>query len=348
MTSSRLRVAVLSGGPSREHGISVGSGVAVAKALVAAGHDVLPVHIAPDGHWALPRSGPTSAQALPGGEASPAQTLQRLAAPDGGAIDLVFIALHGAYGEDGTVQGLLETAGVAYTGSGVLSSALAMDKERTKEVLAHHGIPTPAWAGISGWDWDQDPASALARASAIGVPAVVKPAAEGSSFGISLVREPEHLAEAIRTALDGPRRRALVERLIDGTEVSCPVLGNHDGPLRALPIVEIVPRGEYFDFAAKYEGESDEICPARITESVASTVSDAALLAHRVLGCDGLSRSDFILDADGTPWFLETNTVPGMTDQSLCPLSARGAGLSFADLCHAIAELALAPRRDGS
>ena len=339
----KLRVVVLSGGPSREHGISAKTGAAVARALGQAGHQVLAVAIGQDGRWSLPMA-PT--QELPGGGAlakAPAAALAALG-PDGdAAVDAVFVALHGAFGEDGTVQGFLETAGVAYTGSGVAASALAMDKERTKEVLSHHGIATAPWVSVDRGEWEAGRERVLDRVeSALGLPAVVKMPREGSSFGVTMAADRDALASAIEEAVRGPDRRALVEGRLAGTEVTCPVLGNRGGPYRTLPVVEIVPKARaFFDFEAKYEGASEEICPARIAEDVAARVREAAITAHRVLGCDGLSRSDFIVDADGRPWFLETNTVPGMTEQSLCPLAARTAGIEFPRLCEMLVELAL-------
>jgi len=323
------RVAVLMGGPSREHGISRKSGAAVSEALARRGLDVLPVTIERDGRWLLPGG---SAPLLTSGE-EPETGLRRVA-EQAGPVDVVFVALHGPWGEDGTVQGVLETAGVPYTGSGVAASALAMDKERTKEVLSHHGVHTPAWQSVGRGD--------EVTGSGVPGPWVVKPAQDGSSFGITLVDRAEELPSAVAIALgDGPGR-VLIEQRVLGTEVSCPVLGNHGTRLRALPVVEIVPRDrEFFDFEAKYEGQSDEICPARIADAVRDRVQAASVTAHDVLRCDGLSRSDFICDADGVPWFLETNTIPGMTPESLSPKSARAAGLSFAELCETLVELAI-------
>jgi len=312
--------------------------------------DVLDVHVDPDGRWAL-TGAPT--HELPAGESSDAapsrsraDALLRLSGGDDTPpVDAVFVALHGAWGEDGTVQGFLETLGLPYTGSGVLASALAMDKQRTKEVLSHHGLPTPAWAGIDAADWRSDRASQLARAAAVDTPFVVKPTREGSSFGVALIDEVDGLGPALDAALDSPGARALVEHRVAGVEVTCPVLGNRGAELRALPLVEIVPHeGAFFDFHAKYEGGSDEICPARVSEEIAERVRAAALTAHRVLACDGMSRSDFMIDEAGTPWYLETNTVPGMTPASLSPLSAAAAGLPFDALCAELVDLAIARR----
>ncbi len=333
MRASARRVAVLRGGSSREHGVSLLSGNAVVRALRERGHDVVDVRIDPDGAWRFDDAAPiTRAHGL-------------LALSGEGSldpIDVVFIALHGAWGEDGTLQGTLKTLGLPYTGSGVLASALAMDKERTKEVLAHHGVATPAWVAVEARAWSTDRDGVLGAAADLTAPLVVKPGREGSSFGISLVATTKELPAALDVALDSPGARALVEERVVGTEVTCAVLGNHNDPLRTLPIVEIVPRdGAMFDFEAKYQGASEEICPARISEAAARRVSAAAQLAHELLGCDGLSRSDFFIDADDNAWFLETNTVPGMTRESLSPRAAAAAGLTFEDLCEELVRLAL-------
>ena len=347
MTRRPLRVAVLSGGPSREHDVSTKSGAAVARALQALGHQVLPVAIGKDSRWTLPDA---PAQALAGASETaaalarpPAAALAELSAGDSSRVDVVFVALHGPYGEDGTVQGFLETAGVPYTGSGVAASALAMDKERTKEVLVHHGLRTAPWVPVDRESWSADSAAIVRRvAEVVGWPAVVKPPRDGSSFGVSVVHSEEDARRAVESGLESADARVLVERRIEGIEVTCPVLGNRRGPWRTLPLVEIVPRDrEFFDFQAKYEGASQEICPARIGDDIAARVRADAVTAHRVLGCDGVSRSDFIVDASGQPWFLETNTVPGMTEQSLCPLSAKAAGIEFARFCEMLVELGL-------
>jgi len=332
------RIVVLSGGPSREHDVSIKSGDAVARALAAAGHHVLPVVIDEDG-WRLPASAGQASLAR-----SPAATVTALeSAADVGNEVVVFVALHGAFGEDGTVQGFLESAGVPYTGSGVAASAFAMDKERTKEILSHHGLATAPWISIERDEWTNARARIIDRVeSALGWPSIVKMPREGSSFGVTIAADRATLERAVDEAVATADRRALVEKRLVGTEVTCPVLGNRGGPLRALPLVEIVPKRAFFDFEAKYQGASEEICPARVSADVAERVSEAAITAHRVLGCDGMSRSDFIIDGDGRPWFLETNTVPGMTEASLCPLSARAAGIDFARLCEMLVDLAVA------
>lgn len=324
-------MAVLGGGTSAEHQISRLSAAAVAQGLRERGHSVVDVIVERDGRWRLPAAEPTHA----------ARAVSELvAAPH--AVDVVFVALHGTGGEDGIVQGLLRAAGVSFTGAGVGASAVAIDKERCKEVAVHHGVRTPPWAA-GDRESAADPEWVERAIGELGLPLVVKAPREGSSFGIWIADSPAAVREAVDRALAHPDGRVLIERAIRGVEVTCPVVGNRGQAPRTLPLVEIVPADghSYFDYEAKYEGASDEICPARIPDAAAETVRRVALYLHRLVGCDGLTRSDFIVDARGDVWFLELNTVPGMTAQSLCPLSARTAGVGFAELCERLVRMAL-------
>jgi D-alanine-D-alanine ligase len=265
--------------------------------------------------------------------------------------DVAFLALHGAFGEDGTVQGLLDAAGIPYTGSGVLASALAMDKPRSKAVVASAGVAVARGASVAAGDWKRDRDAVLRRLSASpGSPAFVKPAGGGSSIGAGPADDDATLASRLDEVFRCHDERALVEERLVGREVTCAVLGNRGQRLRALPVVEIVPEGSaFFDYRAKYEpGACREICPARVTAEEAARVEEAAMAAHGALGCDGMSRSDFVL-VDGVPVYLETNTIPGLTATSLCPQAARAAGMAFPDLLSTLVAMALsrgARRRD--
>jgi D-alanine-D-alanine ligase len=259
------------------------------------------------------------------------------------SLDAVFVALHGRFGEDGTIQGLLEAAGVPYTGSGVLASALAMDKERAKTVVAGAGVSVPRGRCVARAEWESGPEAMLEALSRVpGLPAFVKPAGGGSSLGAGPAGDVPGLRSRVEEVFRSHGDAALVEERIAGREVTCAVLGNRGGPLRALPVVEIVPRGRpFFDYVAKYDaGSCEEICPARLDDEERLRVEEAALAAHRALGCDGMSRSDFIV-AGGEPWYLETNTIPGMTETSLCPKAARAAGLRFPALLDLLLAMAL-------
>lgn len=311
----RMRVAVIGGGWSDEREISLSSATECQRALTEAGFATV--------------------------------DLLDLAARDfvsrimGGGYDVAFVALHGRYGEDGSVQGLLDVLHIPYTFSGVAASAVASEKQLAKAVFKDAGIPVPEGvdlpAGISLTDEAVD-----ALVERLGLPLFVKPAANGSSFGITRVSERSELAGAIELA-GRAGGRVLVESCVEGTEITVPVIGNDDA--HALPIVEIVTGAEFYDLKVKYEPSSmHHVIPARLEAGVYAHAQDLAVRAHRALGCRGCSRSDFIVRADGTPVILETNTIPGMTAESLLPDSARHGGIEFPELCTRFVEYALEGR----
>ena len=257
---------------------------------------------------------------------------------DGPRIDVAFLALHGRYGEDGTLQGMLDLLGIPYVGSGTLASALAMDKLMAKTVLAANGIPVPRGSVVERRAFQADPAG-VAAAAARTLPAVVKPVAQGSSIGMSLVDAPESMPEALREAF-AYDSRALVEERLVGKELTVGVIGNREP--QALPVVEIVPKREFFDYRAKYDPElSDEICPARLSAEATQEAQRLGVASHRALGCRGLSRTDMIDVAGRGPVVLEVNTMPGMTVNSLLPKAAKAAGIPFVDLLDRLIRLAL-------
>lgn len=245
--------------------------------------------------------------------------------------DVVFIAIHGAGGEDGTLQGLLELIGMPYTGSGVLASALAMNKNRTKEIYRRSGIPT---ADSFACDLRVQPHATMAEArevvSRFGWPVVLKADNQGSSFGVYIVRSPEDFEGAWNEAAK-MSSELLIERFVEGVEVTCGVIGG--AKVEALPVVEIVPRSEWFDFEAKYKaGASEEIVPARISPELTAMVQELAVRAHHALGCWGMSRTDMRITSAGEVIVLETNTIPGLTENSLLPKAARAAGIMMPEL----------------
>jgi D-alanine-D-alanine ligase len=251
-------------------------------------------------------------------------------------IDLVLLLLHGKRGEDGSIQGLLDLLNLRYVGSGVLASALAMNKALSKELFRNAGLTVPRDVILSG----DGGVNCKELFTVLGTPAVIKPIAEGSSIGLRICGTEEEAAEAIGEAFS-MGQGALIEEYVRGTEVSCPVLGNRNP--EALPVIEIIPQGEhqFFNYTAKYvPGACQEICPARLPADVYGKVQDCAIRAHRVLGCRHLSRTDMIV-ADGGVYVLEINTIPGMTENSLFPLAARTAGISFPNLMDRLIELAL-------
>ncbi|MDO4532278.1 MAG: D-alanine--D-alanine ligase [Coriobacteriia bacterium] len=305
---SSLSVALLAGGASGEREISLASGAGASEALKEAGFNVTIL--------------------------DPAEKEDLKALLDGN-FDVAFICLHGKYGEDGTIQGLLEILNIPYIGSGVWSSSLAMDKSRTKVFYRHFGINTPRSITLHRGDsYQVEPI-----AEKLGFPCVVKPANEGSALGVHIVDNLEALGKAIEevAAID---TEVLMETYIKGTELTVAVLGNKD-PI-ALPVIEIVPKNEFYDFESKYApGGSEHICPARLSDEDTANAQQIAIAAHKALGCRGVSRTDIILDEAGVCWVLETNTVPGMTATSLFPDSARAAGYSFPEVCTKLIELAL-------
>ena len=366
--TSRIRVGILLGGASEEREISLASGLMIAENLPQDRYEArlldplaLMAHhkaLSPDLRekaLALQESRPRRALAGHEGLSSAmrdqvarAETLaqsasQALANQSEGRIDVAFLAIHGKYGEDGTIQGFLELIGTPYTGSGVLASALAMDKVMAKRVLAAEGIPVPRGIHISGADFAHDASAAIAKANAF-LPAVVKPSKQGSSVGMSLVGSPNAMEVAVRTALDHDDE-VLIEEHVFGTEITVGVLGVvGSSELQALPVVEIVPKRAFFDYQAKYDPDQcEEICPARISEEATRNAQELALRAHRSLSCRGYSRTDMILGPSG-PVVLEVNTLPGMTMNSLLPKAAAAAGIPFGELLHRIVSLALQPR----
>ena len=309
---TQYKVAVLSGGWSDERDISMSSGRACQQALREAGFITVELLDIADAHF-----------------------VEYLSTGD---YDVAFIALHGRYGEDGCIQGLLEVLHVPYTFSGVLSSALSADKEKAKDVCRSAGIPVPLGITLAPdsklTDDDLD-----AIVDKMGLPLFVKPVSNGSSFGISRVNERGGLAAAVRKA-GSKGDRVLVEECVSGVEITVPVIGN-DEP-RALPIIEIALDSEFYDLKVKYEPTSlHHIIPARLDETVYKRAEELGITAHKALGCRGVSRTDFIVKDDGTPVMLETNSIPGMTDRSLLPDAARHAGIEFSELCILFVQWAL-------
>ncbi|MGI6105240.1 MAG: D-alanine--D-alanine ligase family protein [Raoultibacter sp.] len=252
-----------------------------------------------------------------------------------GNYDVAFICLHGRYGEDGTMQGLLDIIGLPYVGSKVWSSAVSMDKAKAKVFYDLAQIQTPHSVVVRA----EEEIHAEEIASKVGFPCVVKPASEGSALGVFIVEDVAALEDALVKALELDKG-VLVERYVKGIELTVAVLGNKIP--YALPVIEIIPQNDFYDFESKYApGGSRHICPAQLDKKHTEKVQELAIHAHKVLECEGMSRSDFILDEAGEFWILETNTIPGMTETSLLPDACRAAGMSFAELCTKLVEYAL-------
>ncbi|HEU4738943.1 MAG TPA: D-alanine--D-alanine ligase family protein [Solirubrobacterales bacterium] len=310
-----MKVAVLSGGRSSEHEVSLRSGAAVARGLRDAGHEVVEVTIARDGRWSAP-----------GGTVELAPGAGLLGA------DAVFPALHGAFGEDGSVQGLLECLDLPYVGSDVLASAVCMDKLTLKRLFAAHGVPQVEFAAVEGNDW-------WGRCEELGLPLWVKPSRMGSSVGITRVTDLAELDAAVELALRHDPR-VIVEASAAGREVECSVLGNEE-PQASLP-GEIVAHADWYDFEAKYtEGGMELRVPAPIGEETIERVRELAVSVFALAGCSGLARCDFFVEPDGTVLVNEINTMPGFTDTSVYAKLFEATGIDYATLCDRLVQLAV-------
>lgn len=294
----KLRIAVLMGGPSSEYDVSLASGRMVCENLNSGRYDIIPVHIDRGGEWAV--------------------SFEDLL----GNIDLVFLALHGEFGEDGTMQRFLDDVGLPYTGSASHASALGMNKIASSKLFRAYGLDVPDWDEVTrhgDWAYFRTP---------FGYPAVVKPADRGSSLGVGIARSEFDLRESLCKVFE-ISRNAMIQKYVSGREITCAVIEDERGEL-PLPPTEIIPKNSHlFDFDSKYQpGASREITPAPITRRETEEVQRIAVAAHRIIGASGVSRTDMIISNDGRIYVLETNTLPGLTPTSLLPQAANNIGLS--------------------
>jgi len=317
-----VRVAVISGGRSSEHDVSLNSGASVREGVAAAGHEVLDVRIARSGAWQHD------------GAVLSLQPGQGLL-----GADAVFPVLHGPFGEDGTVQGLLELLDVPYVGAGVLASSLCMDKVVFKEVLAAAGVPQVGYAAVRQPEWQTDPSGVRARLEALGLPLFVKPARLGSSVGIVKVTEVDEIDGALETAF-GHDGLVIVEAFSPGMEVECSVLGLAE-PDASLPGEIVLNGADWYDYAAKYEpGGMELVVPARIPDAVAEEVRRLAKETFVRVGCAGLARVDFFVEGERV-LVNELNTLPGFTSTSVYPKLWEATGVAFPELCDRLLQTAL-------
>ncbi len=303
------KIGILMGGPSTEREISLKSGHAVYNALKLGGLEAEEIDITTDDL-------DFTADAIRKSN-----------------IDVAFIALHGRFGEDGTIQSILEKLDIPYTGSAVEASRLAMDKVASREIFQERGLKVPRYQVLCGKRYNLD--------SRICFPVVVKPVSHGSSIGLSIVKDRAHLARAVDAAfaLD---KRVIIEEYIRGREFTAGILSE-----KALPIIEIKPKNLFFDYEAKYQpGMTEYVVPAAIDENLARNLQEAGLLAHRSLNCFGCSRVDMILGDDNNIYVLEVNTIPGLTQTSLLPKAAVAAGIGFLELCKELIRLAYEKQKD--
>jgi D-alanine-D-alanine ligase len=296
------KIAVVMGGPSDEREVSLNTGRAILKALQTKGYNVIEIDL------------------------EPKQFITKIVEEN---VDIVFNAIHGKFGEDGILQGALELLGIPYTGSGVLASAIAMDKGVSKRIFVAAGIPTPKSRLYTKDELNAALPTVIEKD--FGVPVVIKSAAQGSSIGVYIVEKPGDLNEAVKQAFKYSDS-ILVEEFIKGREVTVAVYGSHDP--KALPIIEIAPHSGRYDYHSKYtKGATEYIVPAKLDNDVTIELQKVAVTTFKALGCRGIARVDIMLDQQNRPYVLEVNTIPGMTATSLVPKAAAAAGISFEDLC---------------
>jgi D-alanine-D-alanine ligase len=359
---SRPRVAVVFGGRSSEHAVSCMTAAGVLRAIDRERYDVVPVGIAPDGRWVLAADDPAALEAhgasLPQVDGSGPGVLVPTSTTDRsltvlrqgevpttlGQVDVVLPLLHGPFGEDGTLQGLLALGDVPYVGSGVLASAASMDKHYMKVLLAGHGLPVGPYAVITPRQWATDRETALATLEPLGYPLFVKPARAGSSMGITRVTDPAGLTAAIEEA----RRhdpKVVVEAAVVGRELACGVLQDLDGTPRASEVgeIEVLSGHDFYDFTAKYMDEAHVrlSCPAGVDADVRARVQEVAVAAFEVMGCEGLARVDVFLTSGGEVVVNEINTMPGFTPLSMYPRMWAASGIDYPALVDRLLQLAL-------
>lgn len=334
-----MNIVVLLGGISPERNISLLSGRAAVKALRGLGHSVSAIDPSRGANGLLSDDELAAAtpRAITDAELAafaPSALVECVQSPLFDNVDVVFITLHGKYGEDGYVQSLLDMRGIPYTGSSMLASAMAMDKITSKMLFSVAGIPTPHWVTLMPEQADDEDALDAVRSEIPGT-LVVKPNDQGSTVGMTIVSDGDDLAAAVRLA-GKYSRHVLIEQFIPGRELTVAVLGTD-----ALPVIEIAPKEGFYDYENKYtKGKTEYHCPAEVSEDVAEHVQNLAVAAHGVLGCHGYSRVDFRLTDDNLPFCLEVNTIPGFTETSLVPMAAKQAGLSFEALCEELIQAA--------
>ena len=347
---AKLRVGVIFGGKSGEHEVSIASAASIFKHLDPNRYEAVPIRIEKDGRWVLAGAVPTAlsaADVLKQPKTEALEPVEPTHAVSGGRVDVVFPVLHGPYGEDGTVQGLLELANVPYVGCGVLASAAGMDKAVMKVLFAARGLPIGPYLTVMRRDWSGDAPGIVERVEReLGYPVFVKPANLGSSVGISKAKTRAELDAAMRVALDFDRKIVIEAAVPDAREIECSVLGNDD-PEASVP-GEVVPSREFYDYEAKYiDSSSKTLIPAPLSEEQTATIRRLAVEAFRAVDAAGMARVDFLMArATGTVVVNEVNTIPGFTTISMYPQMWDASGLSYAALLDRLITLALERHAD--
>jgi D-alanine-D-alanine ligase len=347
MSMKKLRVGVIYGGKSGEHEVSVASAASIIKHLDPTKYEPVPLRIEKDGRWTLGAAAPTAISAADvhhqqSTRVEALQVVEPSKAVTASGLDVIFPVLHGPFGEDGTVQGLLELANVPYVGAGVLGSAVGMDKAVMKTLFAAAGLPIVPHLVVMRREWARDARAVTARVAAeLRYPVFVKPANLGSSVGISKAKSDEELAAAMEVALQFDRKIVIEAGVPNAREIECAVLGNDD-PQASVP-GEIVPSREFYDYEAKYlDDGSKPLIPAPLTEAQVREVQRLSIEAFRAVDCAGMSRVDFLIDGTtGAMYLNEVNTIPGFTTISMYPKMWEASGLSYSDLIDRLITLAL-------
>lgn len=321
----KLRVGVIYGGRSGEHEVSLISARSVMNALDAEKYEIIPIEIDKAGRWL-------------------GQIIQADPSRNSG-LDVVFPVLHGPYGEDGTIQGLLELAGLPYVGAGVAASSAAMDKALMRALFAQAGLPLLPWEVVYNYEWKEEPHRVRERLNALRYPLFVKPANLGSSVGISKVKTPEELDAAVELAFSFDRKIVVEQGLENAREIECSVLG-HNHP-QASVLGEIEPANEFYDYEAKYHNENSRlIIPAPLAEAAAAAIRAYACRAFKAVDCSGMGRVDFLVSPEGEVYLNEINTIPGFTQISMYPKLWEKSGLPYPALLDRLIELALEKHRE--
>jgi D-alanine-D-alanine ligase len=340
---NKVKIGVLMGGASLEREISLLTGRGVCQNLDKKKYEVLPIQISEQGKFLLDQKFYLQLNNKKNKSNSSKKGLILIgeSGVSKAGLDMVFIALHGTYGEDGAIQGMLEIMGVPYTGSGILSSALAMDKVRSAEIYNNRGMLTPDFVSFGAKEWIKNKPEVLRDIKKLGLPVVIKPVNQGSAVGVSILKKQNELTSTInKTIKQFPRLMA--QQFITGDEATCGIL-EKDGVAFALPTTRIISNAnEFYDYASKYdEGGSTHICPADFSKKINKQLQELAIKAHHALDCRGMSRTDFFVTPKGKIYTIETNTIPGMVPTSLLPEAAEKAGITFSEMLDLIIKASL-------
>ncbi|NQU83830.1 MAG: D-alanine--D-alanine ligase [Parcubacteria group bacterium] len=333
--SKKLKIGVLMGGPSAEREISLLTGKAICKNLDKKKYQVLPIEMTKKGELLADKQYFLEKNKLPLelGSKVLIPTLQSDLNKSKEGVDLVFIAMHGPIGEDGCIQGMLESMGIPYTGSGVLPSVLAMNKAKSAEIYKQNGLLTPDYFDFTKKEWQKSRGEIIKKIKTkIKIPIIIKPVDQGSSVGIYLVKQEKDLANAVDSSFL-TSNWIMAQEFIDGDESTCGILEKNGEPF-ATPVTKIIAnKGDFYDLASKYDdGGSTHICPAPFNKNITKKIQEIALKAHRILGCRGMSRTDVFVSKDKKLYVIETNTIPGMTSVSLLPEAAGKMGIDFFEM----------------